>query len=246
MSIFNKEKTRTKRSVDLSSRTDIAIDSFRSLAEKHGASLSRGAAIDAVLGVILGLSPSQAYRLLATAREGLKNDQDLLDAISREDVLSRRDANDTVNAWKQACELFGILADGYHEPKPMRSIQMHGRRILVPDASDWISVNEDNAAESTVATIVEVRNGERFDVPHFIYFDNGESSTQAIDKAVLSTYPRYEEVLKAKVEPVRDSDGTYLNLDELKSAPWPGYFRAQPNDPESGNPYGIMLILDEH
>ena len=128
----------------------------------------------------------------------------------------------------------------------MRSIQMHGRRILVPDASDWISVNEDNAAESTVATIVEVRNGERFDVPHFIYFDNGESSTQAIDKAVLSTYPRYEEVLKTKVEPVRDANGTYLNLDELKSAPWPGYFRAQPNDPESGNPYGIMLILDEH
>lgn len=247
MSIFTKEKSRTKRSVDLSSKTDTALDSYRLLiTEKHGVSLSRGAAIDSVLGVILNLEPPQAYQLLIRSEQELRNAQALLDATSREDVLSRQAAVNSVTTWTQICELLGILADGHQELPPMRSIQMNGCRVLVPDAPDWITVDEGEAISCSAATIVEVRNAARFDMPHFIYFDNnGKSTTDDIDKAVLAVYPRYKEVLKAPVEPIRDANGRYLNIEELKNASWPEYFPVLEHDKESSNPYGVVLIPDK-
>ena len=245
MSLFSKEKGRVKRSVDLSPNTDVALDAFRNLSEKRGVSLSRGAAIDAVLGAILRLSPEMAASLYKEARRGLKAAQDALDATSREDALSRRSATENVEGWKTVAELFDIIADGYEEPAPMRSIGMKGRRVLIPDAPDWILVNEGNAAQSTVATVVEIKNGARFDAPHFVYFDNGEAGHKAIDAAILAVYPRYEDILAARIEPVKDSDGNYLNLEELKEAPMPGYFPAQQNNPVSGNPYGVVIIPEK-
>lgn len=242
MSLFSKEKGRVKRSVDLSPNTDVALDAFRDLSAKRGVSLSRGAAIDAVLGAILRLTPEMAARLYKEAHKGLKGAQDALDATSREDALSRRNAAETVEGWKSVVELFDIMADGYEEPAPMRSIRMSGRRVLIPDAPDWILVNEGDAAQSTVATIVEIKNGARFNAPHFVYFDNGEASSRAIDAAILAAYPRYGEILAARIEPMKDADGNYLNLEELKEAPAPGYFPAQENDPIAGNPYGVAII----
>lgn len=245
MSLFSKEKGRVKRSVDLSPNTDVALDAFRSLSEKRGVSLSRGAAIDAVLGAILRLNPEMATSLYKEARKGLKAAQDALDATNREDALSRRSAAENVEGWKTVAELFDIIADGYEEPAPMRSIGMKGRRVLIPDAPDWILINEDNAAQSTVATIIEIKNGARFNAPHFVHFGDGGASPQTIDEAILAVYPLYSDILAARVEPVRDSDGNYLNLEELREAPVPGYFPAQPNDPVAGNPYGIVIIPEK-
>ena len=245
MSLFSKENGRVKRSVDLSPNTDVALDTFRSLSKKHGVLLSRGAAINAVLGAILRLSPEMAARLHKEANKALKSAQDALDATSREDALSRRSAADTVENWKNVVELFDIIADGHKEPAPMRSIAMDGRHLLVPDAPDWILVNESKAAQSTVATIVEIKNGTHFNAPHFVYFDNGEAGPKAIDAAILAVYPGYKSILAARIEPVKDSDGNYLNLEELKEAPMPGYFPAQPNDPAAGNPYGVVIIPEK-
>lgn len=247
MSIFTKEKSRKKRCVDLSSKTDTALDSYRLLiTEKHGVSLSRGAAIDSVLGVILNLEPPKVYQLLMRVEQELRSARGLLDATSREDVLSRQAAVNSVTTWTQVCELFGILADGHQELPPMRSIQMNGFRVLAPDAPDWITVNEGEAISCSVATIVEVRNAARFDMPHFIYFDNnGKSTTGDIDKAVLAVYPRYKEVLKVPVEPIRDANGRYLNIEGLKNASWPEYFPVFEHDKESSNPYGVVLIPDK-
>ena len=229
------------------SETDTALDSYRLLiTERHGVSLSRGAAIDSVLGVILNLEPPKVYQLLMRAEQELRSARGLLDATSREDVLSRQAAVNSVTTWTQVCELFGILADGHQELPPMRSIQMNGFRVLVPDAPDWITVNEGEAISCSVATIVEVRNAARFDMPHFIYFDNnGKSTTGDIDKAVLAVYPRYKEVLKVPVEPIRDANGRYLNIEELKNASWPEYFPVLEHDKESSNPYGVVLIPDK-
>lgn len=245
MSLFTRDKVRTKRSVDLSPSTDAALDAFRTLVDKRGTSLSRGAAIDAVLTTVLSLNPPQAYRLLATAQQELESSKEVLDSTSHSDALSHQQADNDVKTWTQICELFGILADGHQELPPMRSIQMNGCRVLVPDAPDWITVNESEAISCNAATIVEVRNGGRFDMPHFIYFDNnGKSTTGDIDKAVLAVYPRYKKVLKAHVEPIRDANGRYLNIEELKNAPWPGYFPVLEYDEESRNPYGVVLIPD--
>lgn len=245
MPLFSKEKGRVKRSVDLSPNTDVALDAFRSLSEKRGVSLSRGAAIDAVLGTILRLSPEMATRLYKETRKGLKAAQEALDATNREDAFSRRSAAENVEGWRNVAELFDIIADGYEEPAPMRSIGMKGRRVLIPDAPDWILINEDNAAQSTAATIIEIKNGARFNAPHFVYFDNGEADPRTIDAAILAAYPPYNDILAAHVEPAKDSDGNHLNLEELREAPVPGYFPARPNDPVAGNPYGVVIIPEK-
>lgn len=244
MPLFEKEKSRIKRSVDLSPDTDVALDAFRALAEKRGVSLSRGAAIDAVLGAILRLKPEQAARLYNEARKGIEAAQIELDATSRDDALSWRSAAEDVDGWKSIAELFDVIADDYVEPAPMRSIKMLGQRILIPDSTDWIVVNESNAAGSTKATIVEVKNGSRFGAPHFIYFADGETSTEAIDAAILAVYPRYEDILAARVEPAVDSSGNCLNLEQLRNAPVPGYFAAMSNGSVAENPYGVILIPD--
>lgn len=241
MALFAKDSGKVKRSVDLSPNTDTALDAFRGLTEKRGVALSRGAAIDAVMGAVLRLSGAQAARLYEEAIRGLKSSQDMLDATSREDALIRQEAASEVEAWKRAAELFEILADGFNEPAPMRSVKMRGCRVLLPDSPDWIIVNEGDAAKSSNATVIEIRNRTRFNAPHFVYFDDGEASTSIIDKAILAVYPRYADILAARVEPIRDAKGNYLNLEQLAEAPLPCYFPVPP----TGSPYGIALIPEK-
>lgn len=245
MTLFVRERSRIKRSVDLSPWTDEALDDFRALSEKRGLSLSRGAAIDAVLGAVLRLSPEQAAHLRDAAGRGLETSLEALDATSRDDIYTRREAAENVARWEDAIELFDIIADDYEQSTPMRSIQMHGKRLLIPDSPDWISINEGDAARSTVATIVEVKNGAQFDSPHFVYFDDGETTPSAIDAAILAIYPSYADILAARVKPIRDADGRYLNREQLQNAPDPGYYPAQPHDPVLGDPYGVVIISEK-
>lgn len=246
MSLFTKEKSRVKRSVDLSVGVDVALDEFRELVAKHGTSLSRGAAIDVILSAVLQLKPSQANRLLKTATHELGSAQAILDSTSLVDALSYRNALKEVETWKQVTELLDILGDGYEDRPPMRSIGMKGSRVLVvPDSDGWILVNEEDAPDCTEATIVEVKNGAQFNAPHFVYFNNGKAATHVIDAAIIEIYPPYKDILAARVEPKRDESGSYVNLDELKNAPIPGYFPALPDDPMAGNPYGVVLIDGE-
>lgn len=236
---------RTKRSVDLSNDVDAALDAYRGVQEKRGNPLSRGAAIETILGPILSLSPAQASQLGAAAEKELKSTQTLLDATRREDAFSHHDLQKEAEVWKTVRDLFETLAGDSIPRKPMRSIQMRAKRVIIPDSPDWVVVNEANAAGSTRATIIEVKNGDRFNVPHFVYFDNAETSTQLMDKAIVAIFPDFEKVLKEQVEPVMDANGVCLNLGEVQRAPAPGYFPACEHDPIQGDPYGVHIVLDE-
>ena len=44
---------------------------------------------------------------------------------------------------------------------------------------------------------------------------------------------------------MKDSNGNYLNLEELKEVPIPGYFPARQIDPVAGNPYGVVIIPEK-
>ena len=245
LSFGNSRSTeRTKRSIDLSKDVDAKLDSYRDTLENRGTPLSRGAAIETVLGPILSLNPAQASRLRATAERELKNEQELLDATSREDACSRHDLQKELETWEVVINLFEVLQGDFIPPEPMRAIQMCGKRVIIPDSSDWVVINEVNAPSSTRATVIEIKNGERFDTPHFIYFDNAETSTKLMDKAILAVFPDYEKVLKARVEPVMDANGVCLNLEQVRNAPIPGYFPAREHDPILGDPYGIHVIPD--
>ena len=236
---------RTKRSVDLSNDVDAALDAYRGVQERRGKPLSRGAAIETILGPILSLSPAQASQLGAAAEKELKSTQALLDVTQREDAFSHHDLQREAEVWKTVHDLFETLAVDSTPRKPMRSIQMRGKRVIIPDSPDWVVINEVNAASSTRATIIEVKNGARFNVPYFVYFDNEETSTRLMDKAILAIFPDFERVLKEQVEPVMDANGVCLNLGEVQRAPATGYFPACEHDPILGDPYGVHIIPDE-
>ena len=243
--LFRKQAEKLKRSVDLSIETDAAIDHFRELFEKQGHRLSRGTVIDVVLNAVLNLRPDQAFYLLGESRSRLQSSKALLDATNSADEIAHAEAESTCQRWENVIELFSVLANGYVRPKPMKKIQMQGRSLIVPDSDDWIVVNPCDAPYSTVATVVEIRNGAEYNMPHFVYFEDGNAPTNVIDRAILAVYPAYRKVLDAKVDIQVDAQGEYVNLDEWANAPTPGYFPAQPNNPTTGNPYGVMIILDK-
>lgn len=245
MSIFAKQKARVKRSVDLSEDTDRLLDRFRSVAEEHGNSLSRGAALDSTTGVVLRLSPSQAYGFRAEADRQLEAAQTLLNMTDPKNKLLYRKAQEDVENLRLIDELFALLAGNYAEPSPMRVVEMYQRRLFIPDAEDWVLINSENAPESSKATIVEVQNGARFGARHYVFFDNGETAPKYIDRAIRAKCPEYEKILLAKVEPVRDANGSYLNIEQLRNAPSIGYFPARDDIPASEAPYGVVIIHDD-
>lgn len=242
--LIKRQTEKMKRSVDLAVGTDEAVDRFRKLVEKRGTRLSRGTVIDIVLNAVLSLSPEQAFHLLEKSRSQFESAKKMLDATNSEDEASYNEAKAICKHWENIIELFEILADDYVKPNPMRKIRMRGRSLVIPESRDWVVVNPDSAPYSTVATIVEVRNGAKYNMPHFVYFENGEMTTREIDRAILTVFPDYQIVLDNKVDIQVDSRGEYINLDEWANAPTPGYFPAQTNNSTTGNPYGVVIIMD--
>ena len=243
--LFNQPK-RIKRSVDMSEGTDYHVDRYRILLNKCGMTASRGAVIDAVLSSLLPLSPKQAVKLAQSVERERKLSQSLFESTPESDEFTRNELCEEVKTWEKLKSILDVLADGLTPVQPMKKIPMaNGMAILVPDDPDnWIVANPLDASFADKATIVEVRSGASYNVPHFIVFHNGEVSADCIDDIVIRGFPEFREVLNKRVVPQYDSEGNLLNAAEWDSSPAIGRFPAMPNNPVLGNPYGIEIISE--
>lgn len=241
--IFQTPK-RIKRSVDLNEETDFHIDQYRGLLAKKGITASRGAVVDNGLGPLLSLSPEQAAKLKQFVDREHASSEELLNATPSSDKFSRAKRERETSALKGLSEVLETLADGVIPDQLMRKIPMlGGEALLIPDdPENWVVANEDDAPYSDKATIVEVRNGPKYGMPHFVVFHRGEIVAEFIDEVVTRVCPAYESVLAKRVTPRYDSDGNFLNLDEWDASPAIGRFPAMPHNPVHGNPYGIEII----
>lgn len=107
---------------------------------------------------------------------------------------------------------------------PMKRVDMRfGSYLIIPD--DWIVVNEGDARSCDYAFVLEARNWEKYDVPHFVYLSPKETcpNSEAIE-AVSASWPRMKDILGMQVELVYDKDGNMLNADEWADAPIVGVF----------------------
>ena len=247
MSFFNssKAKVRVKRSVDLEDETDRLLDVYRARAEKNGVVFSRGAAMDSILGSLLRLEPSQACGFRAEAMNQLEAAQALLETYDPKEKLLYQAAKDRVKTLELVYEFFDSLTDEYEEPSPVRVIQMYEKRLVIPDTDDWVVINEADAEMSSDATIVEVKNGERYGARHYVYFGGNDVSKKFINHAICRKCPEFLKVLEARVDPIKGPDGNYINLEQFSKAPFVGYFPARDDLPASEAPYGVVIVPDE-
>lgn len=132
----------------------------------------------------------------------------------------------------------------------MRKIAMQDGFLIIPD--DWIVLNKKDAKTCRYAGVVECRNHQKFGIPHFVFFTNAEYGkdydTDLIDELCCKAWPKFKNVLKKQVDPIRDPEkpGEYLNLKEHLESPYIGYFGIGEADNDLREiermPYGAMIV----
>ncbi len=139
----------------------------------------------------------------------------------------------------------------------MQKLSFGGGILLCPD--DWIIVNPDKAASAEYASVIECRHGEKYAIPHFLYFSNLESAADYNDAYVSYMYgdvkrawPRFQEVLDRQVKAITDPEtpGLPINADEWCAAPNIGiydvYVQGDPKyAPDYEPPFGARIIRQE-
>jgi len=126
----------------------------------------------------------------------------------------------------------------------MKRIGMrNGAYLVIPD--DWPVINEDDAADCDYASVLEVSNWDKYDVPHFVYFSNDEAcSHKEMADAVAGVWPQIRDIQIKQIEPAYNKDGVVLNAEEWKKAPIIGVFPIRDSTSFSwGNeaPFGAMV-----
>ena len=127
---------------------------------------------------------------------------------------------------------------------PMKRVDMRvGAYLIIPD--DWNVINEGDARSCDYAFVLEARNWEKYDIPHFVYLSAKETCPNSeVIEAASAVWPRMKNVLGMQVEPAYDKDGGMLNAEEWDDAPTVGVFPIRDASSFSvGNeaPFGAMV-----
>lgn len=145
------------------------------------------------------------------------------------------------NARKQWEEEQSALAEKHYRDSVLVCYAMaNGDYVKAPGG--WRVVDPDTSAKCTHAGVVEVRNGERFSVPHFLFFlpypinKMTKADKERIIQGANSVWPEgsISEIEDAKVNIKYGADGGILNYDEYLLAPQIGFFEIPDADTQQG------------
>ena len=136
-----------------------------------------------------------------------------------------------------------------------RKIKLKDGYVKVPQY--WIILGDpQKAMESRYAGVVEVKNGHRFDAPHFVFFSNikyaedypDEMKNEILEQCVKEV-PRFQEIIERceylkKYASNRQDDEGYMKGPEI------GFFNIfEENDPSLREdyipPYACMIVRDD-
>lgn len=130
----------------------------------------------------------------------------------------------------------------------LRIIDIKDGYVIIPN--DWIIVNEELAKNSRYVGVIEVRNGAKYNMPHFVYFSEkpinrmSQEEDDYIDKICIRLYPDYAKALCQYVAPQYNSDGEMINMEEVLAAPVAGHFEIPEyrKDENRNYPYDAMVV----
>ncbi len=141
----------------------------------------------------------------------------------------------------------------YWEDDPnMMVFKMKDGSLVVP--KDWIILNPEQEGKCKYAGVIECRNHDKYNIPHFAFFTNNQYSCDYSDEYVQEIYsmckekwPRFSEILKMEVELIPDSTKPfgYKNIEEHLASPIVGLFSILRDDDElfdNKPPYGALII----
>lgn len=108
--------------------------------------------------------------------------------------------------------------------------------------SGWVVVNPADAMDSCFAGVIEIKNGAKYNAPHFLFFSSepiGEMSDNqraAIEARIIGIWPRFADVK-------RDEKLS----DQIKDAPHVGFFSLYDEGkyPLGTPPYGACIVRTE-
>lgn len=131
----------------------------------------------------------------------------------------------------------------------MMKIKIRDGHVIVPKG--WVILAGLDPKECDHVGVVEVRNGARYNTPHFVFFstrpleDFQDEDYERVNEECIKAFPDFEKILGAQVEPKIDKDNNILNREEFLDAPNVGYFPILDSglDPDR-YPSGAMVIRD--
>lgn len=144
------------------------------------------------------------------------------------------------------------------ETKHLKRINLKEGYLQYP--GDWILVNPDDAYKYMRAYVVECRNSEKYNIPHFIYFDDlrerDKEFYNIVENAIVEIYPDFQKIIDSQISAeYKDGEAkTYYNITNKEayfSAPAVGIFLVETlpeiremrlRDPKYVPPANIQII----
>jgi len=113
---------------------------------------------------------------------------------------------------------------------------------IVEFPSDWVELNYCKPECSLYAGVVEIKDGPRYNLPHFIFYSSkpinelSQEDCDTINELCCELYPIMRDVLNMHQDMKYDENGKISNLQDLKYIPFVGHFQI----PFYGDPlYGM-------
>lgn len=142
-------------------------------------------------------------------------------------------ANNIVSQIKQLEGLRSLLTV-YWSPdnsEDFQKIKLKKGHLKCP--LDWLLINPQDAPTSSRAYVVECLNASRYNIPHYVYFDDlkerNEDFYKKVENEIVKVYPEFQKVIDKQVEAEYEEGepqtfAHITNLEEYSSAPTIGIF----------------------
>lgn len=253
-------KKRKKISLDLDSLIYDAVSEYSNNTKK-----TVGSTINTILASLLLLSTKTKKNFAKYLEKEMdKKNNELKNAGQFEAAEIYKEIYQMRELYFLLTEEKGLPAE---ENKKMKRIYLKNGYVVFP--SDWIILDVlDNPLESLYAGIVETRNGEKYNVPHFIFFSNkkyGKDYTEEdegnVIDACVRAYPEFKNIINAQIDYTNlyNEDG-YLEFEKVEESGWKeapeiGLFHIpEKDDPiyekaygsNYSHPYGCVIIREKN
>jgi hypothetical protein len=161
------------------------------------------------------------------------------------DQMAKESSGFQQEEWKQSAASYRDLAfffqkdELFESVNSMRSIDLKNGTLIIPNG--WLILENADPKECEYAGVVEVQNGERYNIPHAVFFTNkkyGKDYSQEFISGMIDLCRQkistFADMEKDIIQPQREngSYGRILNAKEYLASPKIGVF----NIPVEGDP----------
>lgn len=238
--MLKKKESKTKKSIDFTNESINLLEEYKTV---YGMA-SYNEIINRLIETFIGLSPKIKKELAITCSSELRE----LDQSTMNELPYERLENQKIES--QYNKLLYFFNEGQHitVQDAMQRIEIKDGYVICPN--EWIVVCPQNAKSSRYVGVVEVKNGQDYGAPHFIFFSEKpinqmtDIDTNIIDEECCLKFPNYRKILKDNIPLKFDVNRKPINIKEHLSSPIPGYFTIPDYERNSYSsyPFGAMVF----